>query len=204
MDLDLLVTLALVAASAFFLLLSVALVYPWVAQQFWLGREIALERRDERAKRACEAEERETEARLAAMGRQFLEDLSGPPYRTVKSVFGQLSAVRTGLARYGDVCFRVLHATASAYTGFPSVYQMADQDEYRKRAQLQVIATAATGLELLGRADQKVIFDPSLVTWRVNLERVRFEICPNCPGRERTGALPGRLPGDAHGRRRQA
>jgi len=181
METETLTIVALAAAGTFFLLLSIAPVYRWAAQQFWEARQTALERRGERMRRECEAEERERDAQLAAMGRALLDDLAGPPYRTLKNVFGQLATVRTGLARYGDICFRVLHATAGSYTGFPSAYELADQDGYRKRAQLQVISTAAAGLDMVGRADQKAIFDPSLVAWRINLERVQQEICPNCP-----------------------
>ena len=118
---------------------------------------------------------------LSTMGQDLLDKLTDPPYRTLRTVYADLSAVRTGLARYGETCFRTLLAAAGAYGQFSVPLHMADQDGDRKRAQLQVMATAAVGLDILRRCDPHGIVDPALVTWKVNLERIRYEICPNCP-----------------------
>ncbi|MDA2912558.1 hypothetical protein MYX77_01110 [Acidobacteriia bacterium AH_259_A11_L15] len=201
MDQELLKNIALTAIAVFFFLLSASLLYRWAVEEYWRSRERAFEKRkrrmaEERMRkiREKEAQEMQAEQELAAQGRELIAKVSGPSLRKAKAVFGELRANRVGLAKYSYICFKTLQYVADCCDGFPSPYQLADQDPDRRRTQLQVLSTASAGLEVLNASHNDIVFDASLITWKVNLEKVRYEICPSCPVVENPGKYTDACP----------
>ncbi len=126
--------------------------------------------------------ELEEESRLAALGEKLILEVSGGLFQKAKAVFGQLRAVRAGLGNYASVCFHTLQYYAASYDGLgPSPWELADLAPDRRQAQIQVVAIATAGYRAINEINKEVVSDSSLIAWKLNLQKIRQEICPNCP-----------------------
>jgi hypothetical protein len=179
---DLLVAkMALAIAGIYFAGCVVLALFRWSSREFWRQRQQALENHSFREHRAEDVRREQLDKALAQHGREIIESLPIPSFRTAQELFAQLRGIHTALDHYSRVCFFSLKHAVNAYQEFSNAYQLADQDECRKQTQVQVISIAAAGLQILGETTNGIIVDPIISAWKLNLERIRHEICPRCP-----------------------
>ena len=180
---------ALLSVGIFCCLLMAISGFRWALEEWQLSgpravqkmtRRVARERERELYKR--ELREVREESRLASYGSKLVKGISDQFFDKATAVFGELRAVRTGLSNYAGVCHRTLEYLAGACDGLTtSPYELADLAPERKQAQLQVVAIAASGLQILKETRNTMLFDSSLVVWKLNLQKIRYQICANCP-----------------------
>jgi hypothetical protein len=199
------------AAMAFLVLLAVAVFFclylgiyftRWVFEEWRLAGPRAVARMTERLARERERRlyherllDLEEESRLAALGERLIMQISGGLFQKAKAVFGQLRAVRTGLDNFASVCFHTLHYYAASYEGLTSSpWELADLAPERHQAKIQVVAIATAGHRAIDEVNKDVLFDSSLVAWKLNLHKIRQEICPNCPVVSAPANFPGGCP----------
>jgi hypothetical protein len=158
-------------------------------------RALALARERERRLYRERLTELEEESRLAALGERLVMLISGGLFQQAKAVFGQLRAVRTGLDNFASVSFHTLHYYAASYEGTSSSpWQRADLAPERRQAKIQVVAIATAGHRAIDDVNKDVIVDSSLVAWKLKLQEIRQEICPNSPVVSAPANYPGGCP----------
>jgi len=180
--------LILVAVSTFLVFLIGHCLIRWLHAEWRLSGFRAFERmrkrlakRQERERYQDEMRDWARESHLARWGRKLIAHMSDQ-FHTAAEMMSELRAVRISLGNYGTACFRTLQCLAGSCDGlmYPA-YQVADLAPDRRQTQLQVLGVASAGLELLERIQRDVVLDSALVVWRLNLRKIRFEVCPNCP-----------------------
>lgn len=192
MEADALETLALyaaIASSVSAVLLVAFHLWRWALEEWRLAGPRAMARlqrkianQHERQRHRRDMWEMHQEDQLTTYGRRLMADMCSRLLRSVTEVSGELRTVRTSLHNYANVCFGTLRHMASSLEGLTeSPYELADLAPERRQTQLQVLAIAAAGLQTLTEVTDEAVVDSTFIAWKLNLRKMRSEICPNCP-----------------------
>jgi len=190
MDINFLLTVALVAVTIFFGVWTFTHAFEWFAYQWWRARINAIERSSHRVERedlvqsrATELQAQQYQQQLLARGRSLLENGGGQPlsYKDVVNLYGSLERLERVLGRCAERCFDTLTGVVGVYGNDRAAYDLADQDPERIRAQNDVRAVVLAGIEQLEGVTNLGRVDPGLMLWKKNLQNISSRTCVCCP-----------------------